>query len=537
MMKPCMFTRRAVRAVLYALFCGLALAGFSSDVIRLSPADENRDTLRFRGFETTFQPRLDPAKGEMVFISLQLFDGLVRLDADLNVVPDLAEYWDISEGGRCYTFYLRKGVRFHDGRELSADDVMYSFTRLLRLESESPFGRYLLDKVEGAEEFVQGRTIGVGGFRVLDPYIFEIRWKDPYVSAPTLLSMSFCRILPKKAMDEQGRNFFFRPIGTGPFKFDSWMRSPQLDIVGIRLVRNLSHHGRIPKISALEYSPYFTQDHFAARDSDVMPYSSDLARLGCQVVEGGGLDLIYLMMSCANPPFNRPWVRRAMAMIIDKEKLAQAAASDSIRARPTDVFIPGQLPGFFPDIAPQGAQVKEAVRLLTEEEDYFRARAFPRIILYLPQSAREALAPVAREMITQFEAAGLSLSMKTFRRPEDLREVRGPFFVLGEWRMDYPDAENVIQPLFGKSSDLRWLMGEFPGSDFERLLQASGLESGRARRIRLFREMEQVIRRDVPGVPLITIERRLAVQSHIKGLRIPVLGVSYIDLREASFAR
>ncbi len=532
-----MFIRRTVRLGLFCVFFGLVLAGFSADILGISIVEGPRDSVRFRGFETTFQRRLDPAKGEMVFITQQLFDGLVRLDADLKIVPDLAEYWDISEGGRCYTFYLRKGVRFHDGRELTAEDVLFSFMRLIRRESESPFGQYLLDKVEGAEDFAQGRAVEVKGFRILDPYIFEVKWRNPYVSALSLLSMSFCRILPKKAMEEQGRNFFFHPVGTGPFMFDSWIRSPQLDIVGIRLIRNLSYHGRVPRITALEYSPYFTVDHFALRDSDVMPYASDLARLGCQVVEGGGLDLGFLMMSCANPPFNRPWVRRAMALIIDKEKLAQAAASDSVRARPTDNFIPANLPGFFPEIAPRESNPKEALRTLAVEEGYARAKDFPSIILFVPHTAVISLTPVARELVRQFEAAGLSLETKTYRSLEEVKDVRRPFFVLGVRGMDYPDAENIIQPLFGKSSDMRRLTAESPGPDFEKLLVASSLESGRARRIQLFRDMEQVLHREVPGIPLFTIERRLAVQSYIRGLRIPALGAAYIDLREAAFVR
>jgi len=536
MTRRCAFIRRTVGCGLSVILLGALLAGVRSEVLRFSAAEGPRDSLRFRGFETTFQPRLDPAKGEMVFITQQLFDGLVRLDADLKIVPDLAEYWDITEGGKCYTFYLRRGVRFHDGRELSVDDVVYSFTRLLRRESESPFGRYLIDKVEGAEDFVQGRTAAVAGFRKLDPFIFEVKWRNPYVSALSLLSMSFCRILPQKAMEEDGRNFFFHPVGSGPFKFDSWIRSPQLDIVGVRLVRNLSYHGRIPKIAALEYSPYYTADHFAARDADVMPYSSDLARLGCQVVEGGDLDVAFLLMSCANPPFDRARVRRAMALIIDKEKLAQAAASDSVRPRPSDNFIPAKLPGFFPDIASGTPDPGRSLQIL-EEEGYFQTKAFPGVVLYIPLGGKAAWASVGRELVRQFEARRLSLEVKTYRNLDELKEVRRPFFVLGERSMDYPDAENIIQPLFGKSSDLRWLTAEFPGPDFDKLNEAAVLEAGRTRRLQLFREMEQIIRRDVPGVPLFTIERRLAVQANVRGVRIPPLGVSYIDLRDAAFIR
>ncbi|HPN17749.1 MAG TPA: ABC transporter substrate-binding protein, partial [Candidatus Aminicenantes bacterium] len=232
--------RKIIRIGISGILLSLFLSASSSSRDVYQPPDSQGDTFRIRNFDTTFLSRFDPAKGESVFVSQQIFDGLVRLDNDLNIVPDLAEYWDISEGGRCYTFYLRKGVRFHDGRELTAGDVEFSLRRLMDPETESPFGRLFVDKVVGGEEFAAGAAEDVAGFRILDRYIFELHWKKPYVSALGLLSMSFCRILPRETVEEDGSRFFARPVGTGPFKFDGWIRSPRLDIVGVRLARNPS---------------------------------------------------------------------------------------------------------------------------------------------------------------------------------------------------------------------------------------------------------------------------------------------------------
>jgi len=531
-----MNTRQIVRIAVPAIFFGLFLSASPSGTVVLHPSDSPRDTLRIRGFETSFLPRFDPAKGESVFVTQQIFDGLVRLDGDLNIVPDLAEYWDISEGGRCYTFYLRKGVRFHDGRELTAADVKFSLLRLLRGEVESPYGRLFIDKVLGAEDFYTGKADDVAGFRILDPYIFEVKWRNPYVSALSLLSMNFCRILPQDLVENQGRGFFSHPIGTGPFKFESWIRSPRLDIVGVRLARNPAYHGRTPGVAAVEYSPYFTFAHFEEREVDAMPYSANLARLGCRVIEGGDLNISYLMMSCANAPFDRTRVRRAMAMVVDKDKIVQALPSGAVRFRASHNFIPAKLPGFFPSFDPEEPDPEQASRIL-EEEGYFRTKEFPEILLYIPDEGKIERAPFVRELSRQFEAVDIHLNAKGYRNPDELKDVRRPFFVLWDRGMDFPDAENVIQPLFGKSSAFRWLTSNVPGPDFDRLLESAGFEAGRARRLDLFREMEGMIRRDVPGIPLLTVEQRLAVQPNIRGLRIPPLGATYIDLREVAFVR
>jgi len=469
-------------------------------------------------------------------VTQQIFDGLVRLDNDLNIVPGLAEYWDISEGGKCYTFYLRKGVRFHDGHELTAGDVLFSLLRLMRSETESPYGRHFIDKVVGAEDFVSGKTPDVAGFRILDPYIFEVRWRNPYVSALSLLSMSFCRILPRESVEKLGRGFFSHPVGTGPFKFDSWIRSPTLDIVGVRLVRNSAYYGRAPNVAAVEYSPYYTYDHFKAKDVHAMPCSADLARLGCKVIEGGELNVSYMMMSCANAPFDRARVRRAMALVIDRDKLIQALPAEAVRFRASPNFIPTKLPGFLPSFVPEDPDPEQASRIL-EEEGYFRTKQFPEILLFMPEAGKFERMPFVRELARQFEALDIRLKTRNYRNPEELKDVSQPFFVLWERGMDFPDAENVIRPLFGKSSAFRWLTANVPGPDFDRLLEAADREPGRAKRLELFREMETMIRRDVPGIPLFTVEQRMAVQPDIRGLRIPPLGAMYIDLREVVFNR
>lgn len=528
--------RRVIRIGVPGILFAFSLSASSSGTVVNHPSDSPRETLRIRGFETSFPPRLDPAEGALVFVTQQIFDGLVRLDDDLNVVPDLAEYWDISEGGRCYTFYLRKGVRFHNGREFTADDVEFSFLRLLRGESASPYGRPFIDKVVGAEDFAAGKADDVAGFRILDPYIFEVKWRNPYVSALSLLSMSYCRILPRDPAEKQGRGFFSHPIGTGPFKFESWIRSPLLDVVGVRLVRNSAYHGRAPRVAAVEYSPYFTFDHFKGREVDAMPCSAAMARLGCRILEGGDLNVSYLMMSCANAPFDRARVRRAMALVVDKEKIVQTQPSEAVHFRASHNFIPAKLPGFFPSFVPEEPDPEQASRIL-EEEGYFRTKEFPEILLFIPDGGKIERMSFVRELTRQFEALDIRLKARSYRNLGELKDVERPFFVLWERGMDFPDPENVIQPLFGKSSAFRWLTANVPGPDFDRLLEAADLEAGRARRSDLFREMERMIRRDVPGIPLFTVEQRLAVQPYIRGLRIPPLGAVYIDLREVAFVR
>ncbi|GAH01117.1 unnamed protein product, partial [marine sediment metagenome] len=115
---------------------------------------------------------LDPALYTDIYamnVAANLFDGLVEFDKNLNVVPAIATVWKISRDHRTYTFRLRKGVRFHNGREVKADDFVFSFSRILSPEIQSPVAHLFLDII-GAKAFREGRSKTVAGLSALDPY-------------------------------------------------------------------------------------------------------------------------------------------------------------------------------------------------------------------------------------------------------------------------------------------------------------------------------------------------------------------------------
>ena len=219
--------------------------------------------LRVKSFTNIFRNQLDPTSPDSyIFVSEQLYDGLVSLDRYLKIVPSLAEYWKISSDGLKYTFYLRRRIKFHHGEELTAEDVKFSLERLIDKKTDSPFYQLFITRVVGAQDFREERSGEVAGFIVRDKYIFEVRLIKPYVPTLYLMSMQFCKILPKNNLLSRGRGFFSQPSGTGPFKFDYWVRGPQLEILGVRLERNDDYFRGRPYLDAIEFSPHYTLDHF-----------------------------------------------------------------------------------------------------------------------------------------------------------------------------------------------------------------------------------------------------------------------------------
>ncbi len=145
---------------------------------------------------------LDPAFLTDIYaasVAQQVFDGLVQFDANLNVVPCIAKSWQASYDGLVWTFHLRQGVKFHHGREVSADDFVYTFTRLLHPRTASPRA-WLFERVQGAKEFRAGTAERVEGLQALDAYTLQITLSQPYAPFITFLVWSRHRSCREKKL-------------------------------------------------------------------------------------------------------------------------------------------------------------------------------------------------------------------------------------------------------------------------------------------------------------------------------------------------
>jgi ABC-type transport system substrate-binding protein len=514
-----------------ALACLLAFPGPPG---RQVPGETPRynGTLRIRGYAQPFNQIFDPAIPTHYFISEQLYDGLVKFDAHFNPMPALAEYWTVSVDGRRITFYLRKGVRFHNGRDLSAEDVKYSLERLVRNRPGNTYYQYFTRQVVGAEEYWRGTAAEVTGFRVVDPSTFEILWTRPYVSGLYLLGMYYCKILPKDLLESQGRNFFLKPIGTGPFRFDEWIRGPRLDVLGIRLERNPFYYGRKPYLSAIEYSPHFTDDQFEQGTVHMVSVTSErLLRERYQLLENNTLKSFFLTLSCDVSPLDRPEVRKALALGLDKARLAAAFDTLSNIHHVLENYIPPLLPGFFPraDAAPADP---DAARLLLDRFLPGNGRKGLTLALLLPGPRTEPLARFARELERQLAALEIKLDVRYLRKPEDALDIRVPYLKFLEYTMDFPDPENILVPLFYSSSIVGLLNSRYGDLQLDALLERSEVEPSWERRADLFRMAEKILFRDTPAIPLFSERIRLALLPKVRGVRLPASGFIFLDVKD-----
>lgn len=177
---------------------------------------------------------LDPAHDDNTpsqIVIRNIFATLLRNCPETEApIPGIAKSWEASDDGTVYTFYLREGVKFHHGRELTAEDVKFTYERLMCPE-EASVGADMFLMVVGVDEFQEGKADEISGIEVLDPYTLRITLKEIDVVLPYTLAEEEAGIVPKEEVERLGTAFGRNPVGAGPFKLENWIRGAAIELV------------------------------------------------------------------------------------------------------------------------------------------------------------------------------------------------------------------------------------------------------------------------------------------------------------------
>ncbi len=489
---------------------------------------------------------LDPTDVESVYDGLpvgQLFDGLVATDASLNVVPALAATWTISRDGRTYTFKLRRGVRFHDGTTVTAEDVVYAFHRVLAPEHRGlGIASSYLSVVEGATAFTERKATDIAGVRALDPETVEIRLTKPYLSFLEVLALDELRVVPAHVHRGVGDAAFDQaPIGSGPFRFASWTQDR------LRLVANPDYFGGKPHLDSLEIvfvGPAGSEravDRYARGEVDALEPSFDqVERLGSlpgsTLYHYQELSLSFLGLSTGIPQFEDRRVRQAIAHAVDRG--AQADFSAVARRRADGILPPG-LTGYSPTPRALAYDPEEAKRLLAEA-GHPGGRGLKPIPLYYSAGSQATARSVAR-IRQDLEAAGFQVDVREVPWSEIAKrttEHTAPAFVLG-WIADLADPDAFLRTLFEPGGSANYF--DFLDRESATLLERGAAELNPVERARIYGELERRILEQAPLVPLFHGVGVIAHRANVHGLKPGPLGLAalnfervWIDRPEAS---
>jgi len=438
---------------------------------------------------TTLDPALitDVTGG---YISAKLFNGLVKLDKDLNVIPDIAESWVISDEGKSYIFQIRKDVNFVNKREVTAADFKYSFKRILSPSGKSP-NTWVLERISGAKDFMQGRVKDISGIEVLDDRTLKIRLEEPYSPFLQLLTMSAAYVVPKEEIERLGADFSASPVGTGPFTLKEWKNNNR-----IILSRNNAYFEGRAKTNGIVYriipEDLTAVTEFELGNLDVIQVpASEFSRYRSSpfwkdyLSSVTGLNTYYLGFNCSRSPFQSLALRRAVSYSIDIEKILRTFYEN--RGRPAA--------GPVPDLIRNWETVSHAfdpdkARRIVEKEGMLG-----RTVHFYVTADQEAV-DMAEIIQSYIHQAGLKVVIKQFEwsaYKAAINNGEADLFWLGWWA-DYPDPENFLFPLFHSSNHgAGGNRTRYTNREVDRLIEAGQSSLRVSERDRYYRDAEKII--------------------------------------------
>lgn len=508
---------RSIRARCSAAL--LLLAGCSPDLPAPTPRASADDAAPRRGGTLTTASfgdirTVDPANvadGLVPQILEGLFAGLLDYDLDGQLKPDLAESWTTSEDGRAHRFVLRQGARFHDGEEVTAEDVKRSVERALHPTAPNPYAVYF-SSLTGFADFTSKKTEHLAGVTVDGRYVVTFHLDAPDASFLPLLGMQMLRPVCRSAGDRYVDTW--EPCGAGPFKLlpGGWDRGREITIV---------RHDRyfrpgLPYLDAvrLVFHTNLNAQRFKLLrgEQDILRESltPDLLKLqadprwrafGAYEAEKqvGGMG-----MNVEMPPFDNIEIRRAVASALDRDQIRMLRASNLRAARGP---VPPSVEGYDPDLPGQTHDLAAALEHMRRAgypyDPVTKTGGWPHVIPYLAytQGLDEYLIQVTQQMLAKI---GIRLEIRLVNYPSFLamrarrHEVA---FGAAYWQQDYPEAGSFLEPLFtsraiSDADSNNWSFYQNPRVDD--LVEKARRELDSKRRKKLYTEAQTIVCDEAP---------------------------------------
>ena len=461
-------------------------------------------------------------------VVLEIFSGLVTLDRNLNVVPDIAQRWEIGVGNTVYTFTLRTDVRFHDGGPVTAQDFKYSIERAADPRTKSESASLYLGDIVGVNDKLNGKAASVDGVRVIDDHTLEIRINAPQTAFLAKLCHPNAFVVDKNNIERDGAAWTQKPNGTGPFKLKEYVPNQRLV-----LVRNddyyLEPKPQIAQVnltltaSATTYSAAYGRsyadgevDAYRISPGSVITASNPAFSLNKQLVTDTQFTTSFIFLNTRMPPFDDPKVRQAFALAIDRRKLA-GDPNNGLPLLAKSILPPG-MPGYNDALPDMPFDPVRAKQLLAESK--YAAQLPP--ITWVTSNSFTSTIQAASNMLSA--NLGISITVQELEWGKFINAAgnsSNPYQMVDySWTADYFDPADFIAGLF--RSDSASNSSGYANPDVDKLIDQAASEIDPNQRRLLYQQAEQRILQDLPAIPLFHDSEFWLVKPYVKGLLFPL---------------
>ena len=453
-----------------------------------------------------------------------VFDGLLGYDSGTTLEPRIAaDMPTVSDDGLTYTFKIRPGVKFSNGREVTADDVVYTITRVLDPATASPGAGFYVG-IKGAQEFIDGSATSVEGVKAVDPQTVEFTLATPDATFMNKMALNFAFIVAKEAVEAAGQDFGRQPVGTGPFTLKEWKSGeylvfernpnyfregmPYLDKITIRV-------GIEPSVAVLQLEK---------GDIQLMgdpPPGAEWARIKADPAWANRIEVqpkvntTYIAINTTTPPFDNVKVRQALNHAIDKQRIVQLLNG---RADVANQILPALMPGYDPDYKGYEFDPEKAKALLAEAGF---ADGFETTIQCIAVDPQPKLCESFQQDLAK---VGIKLNIETLAAPsviENAGNGANPLTWSGglAWTQDYPDPDDFYAPILGCDSNVAggWNWSRYCNEELHAKSKELLAMTDRTARMEAYKPFFKTLMDDAVWVPVIADQYNVAHSEKLHG--------------------
>jgi oligopeptide transport system substrate-binding protein len=472
----------------------------------------------------TLDPAISADMSSHLYV-MQIFSGLVRLDQELTIEPDIAESWEESPDGKTYTFHLHQGVKFHSGREVKAADFKYSWERACDPDTGSGTAATYLGDIVGAQDMLAGKAGEISGVEVLDDYTLQVTIDAPKAYFLDKLAYPTAFVVDR-ANVESGEDWWREPNGTGPFKLKEWKPGQRLI-----LERSQIYYGEPAKLEQVVYllsgvpMALYEKgeiDVTSVSTSYIDQASDETNPLHQELAVTPELSLYYIGFNTAQPPFDDVNVRRAFCLAVNKERIAKVILRDMVNE--ADGILPPGMPGYNGTLEGLDYDVEKAKELIADSK-YGDVSNLPSITLTF-EGYGNSIPSYLGAIIQEWQQnLGVEISVRQLETENflyNLKQEKDEMFILG-WIADYPDPHNFLDILFYTGSENN--IFEYSNPSLDALLDQAAIEQNRTVRLAMYQQAEQLVVDDAPCLPLFHGTNYILVKPYVKGYELSPLGI------------
>ena len=509
---------------------------------------------------------LDPAFAKSqstMWAAHQLFNTLVEIDDSLHIIPSLAKSWDISADRTIFTFHLRDDVFFHNdecfsngkaslpdlpvrqaggqGRKLTAKDVAYSFYRIIDKQTASPGSWIFNRKVDTTQPF-----------KAIDDTTFQLKLLRPYIPMLGIISMQYCSVVAREAVEKYGTDFRRHPVGSGPFQFIDWEEGQALVLKKNPGYFEKDKEGKqLPYVDGVKVSFYdskatefllfrqkqleFINDIESSFKDEVLTKKGTLrkdweGKIELQVNPYLNIEYLGILVDSTNAlvknsPMRAKKIRQAINYGFDRRKMV-LYLRNSLGTPAESGFVPMGLPSFDSTVVKGYHYDPAKAKQLLAEAGFPDGKGLPNIKLL----TIAIYADMANFIAKQLEESGIPVQVEVVQKALLLTMTSSSTaaFFRASWIADYPDAENYLSVFYSKNPAPPNYT-RYKSAAFDEAFEKAIKEDNDSLRYKLYQRADQVMIDDAPVVPLWYDKVVRLVQTNVKGF--PPNALNLLELR------